>query len=82
MDKVIGMKVRYANSKNQIFEQAITEKHLSGEPELKFVAIEVDEGLEIHKAWVIKLLQDDTEEVRWNIFINTVNGEILDVKLL
>ncbi|MEQ9089907.1 MAG: hypothetical protein RIE52_02385 [Balneola sp.] len=82
MNKIIGMKARYANSKNQVFEQEIAQEHLYGEPELKFVPIEIDERLEIHKAWVLNVLQENTQEVRWNIFISTVSGDVLDVKLL
>lgn len=81
-EAILGMKVRYANSKNQVFEQYISEKHLSGEPELKFAAIEVDEGVEIHKVWAASVLQENTETVRWNIYISTITGEILEVKLL
>lgn len=81
-EKALGMKVRYANAKNQIFEQEIAQEHLSGEPELKFVPIEIEERLEIHKAWVFNVLQENTQEVRWNIFISTVTGDVLKVKLL
>lgn len=81
-ETTLGMKVRYANSKNQIFEQEIAQEHLSGEPELKFVPIEIDERLEIHKAWVLNVLQENTQEVRWNVFISTVDGDVLKVKLL
>jgi hypothetical protein len=81
-EKALGMKVRYADSKNQVFEQEIAQEHLSGEPELKFVPIEIDEKLEIHKAWVLNVLQENTQEVRWKIFISTVSGDVLEVKLL
>lgn len=81
-EKTLGMKVRYADSMNRVFEQHISENHISGEPELKFVAIQIDERLEIHKVWVFNVLQQNTEDVRWNIFISTVNGEVLKVKLL
>ncbi|MBO6621495.1 MAG: hypothetical protein JJ892_01285 [Balneola sp.] len=81
-EKTLGMKVRYADSMNRVFEQHITENHISGEIELKFVAIQIDERLEVHKVWVFNILQENTEDVRWNIFISTVSGEVLKVKLL
>ena len=79
---VIGTKVRYANKTNQVFEQEIAMEHISGEPKLKFVPVKVEEGLEIHKAWVFKVLQEHTTQIRWEIMLSTIDGEVLEVKLL
>ena len=79
---VVGMKVRYANETNQIFEQEITEDHIFEAPELMYVAVNVDAGLEIHKVWILKVLQHNTSQIRWNIFFSTITGEVLEVKLL
>ena len=79
---VIGLKLRFANERNQIFEQVITKEHIVGDPELRFSTINVDEGLEIHKNWEISLLQENSERIRWKVFISTVTGELLDITLL
>ena len=81
-NSVVGMKVRYANEKNQIFEQEITEAHIVEAPELRYVGVKVDDGLEIHKVWILKVLQHNSSQIRWNIFFSTVTGEVLEVKML
>jgi hypothetical protein len=82
LDSVLGLKVRYSNAMNQIFEQEIATEHISGQPELRYSTVKVEKGLEIHKVWIIKVMQENTTQVRWNILISTVDGQILESKLL
>lgn len=79
---VIGLRLRYANERNQMFEQEILPHHIKENPLLRFTQIEVEAGLEIHKVWEVNLLQENTDIVRWKALISTVNGEILDTKVL
>ncbi len=81
-ESVIGLKVRYANEQNQIFEQEIKSEHVIDEVELEYNLIEKEGGAEIHKTWKISVLQEDTSEIRWFVYISTVTGEILKTELI
>lgn len=82
VEKMIGKRLSYADEDNQVFELVILKEHIAGNPELRFVTIDVNEGMEIHKVWVINILKEDENELRWQSYISTITGEILDVRLL
>lgn len=79
---LIGLKLRYANEQNQIFEQIVSKEHIQGEPELRFTAIDVEEGMEIHKAWEVNILLQNTDSIKWKVYVSTVSGTIIDTTLL
>jgi hypothetical protein len=79
---VIGLKLRYTNNQNQILEQDVLESQVLDNPKLKYSTIETEKGLEIHKVWVVSILQENTDEVRWEVLLSTVTGFILEVNEL
>jgi hypothetical protein len=81
-EKLVGMSLYYSTDKNQIFEQEVGREEILDEAKLKFSPIETEKGLEIHKVWVIDVLQENTSHIKWNVFISTVTGEILATEVL
>lgn len=79
---VTGLKLRYANEQNHIFEQVVTLQHLKKEPELVFSPIEVEKGLEIHKVWEVEIVQQNSGIVTWKVYISTINGKVVGTTLL
>lgn len=82
LKEVVGLKLRYANMRNQIFEQEITEEHVLENPSLKYSQIEIEEGMEIHKVWIVNITQENTDTIRWQVYLSTINGEVLNIKVL
>ena len=80
--KTIGMKLRYANMMNQIFEQEIVPEQILEDVHLKFSPIEDEERLEIHQAWLVKVLLEDTEVIKWHVHFSTITGEVLNIEVL
>jgi len=79
---VLGLKLRYSNERNQIFEQEVLTNQILEDPVLKYTAINTNQGLEIHKVWIVSVLQENSDEVRWRIRFSTVTGEMLDIELM
>ena len=82
LKEVVGLKLRYANMQNQIFEQEITEDHVLENPSLKYSLIGIEEGMEIHKVWIVNITQEKTDTIRWQVYMSTINGEVLNIKVL
>ncbi len=81
-EAIVGLKLRYANEMNQIFEQQIAADHMPDTPVLNFGAIKVDNGIELHKIWVVDVYLENTNEIKWKVYVSTQTGKVLDSELL
>lgn len=82
LKEVVGLKLEYVNSKNQMFEQEILAEHILEKPSLKYSPIKTEEGIEIHKVWIVNIIQENTDTIRWQVYLSTISGEILNIREL
>ncbi len=81
-NKILNMELSYQNENQQTISQTITNEHLTESPTLAFVPIPIEDGLAIHKCWIVPVKLSQSDSTKWHVKVSVKTGEVLSVEIL